>query len=348
MSKDKEQRDGGGAAIGEMERTASDRPNGHRTPEARREASAPALWGGDEPFGLFNTRTFKKLGYCIAVVLSATALQAQQNTSSPGRDRGDLDEVRKVSALIGTDVMNSSNIKMAVLRGLALSPDGTALYAVLGCGGVAGIGETYTAAPLDALGVRHDNGKWAVNLDMTAEDFKKVPAMESENCRELMDTQWVARIDQFFPARADSRGSVQSDERPVHRDRQAVQRLLLATKIRSAKLKNEQNVELGKMEDLLLDWNCRAVFAIIGQGGVLGIGENFIPVPWSKLGFNLNRDANALAVVIDASKEQFDKAPIVKGDKYATMLAPGFAEEVRHYFGVKDQRAATGDAGRAG
>ena len=38
----------------------------------------------------------------------------------------------------------------------------------------------------------------------------------------------------------------------------------------------------------------RAVFAIIRQGGVLGIGESFIPVPWSKLGFNVHRDANAV------------------------------------------------------
>ena len=269
---------------------------------------------------MLNARTFTKLGCSIAVVLCTTALTAQQSTTSPREERGDLDAIRKVSTLIGTDVMNSSSSKIAVLRDLAFSPDGAALYVVLGCGGIAGVGETYTAAPLDALGIHNDNGKWAVDLNMTAEDLKKAPAMKSENCRELTDAQWIARCNQFFRARAASQGTAQAGERRSRPEPQEVQRVLLATKVRSAKLKNNQNVDLGKVEDLLLDRNYRVVFAIIGQGGVLGVGEHYIPVPWSTLSLSINRDANAVAAMINASKDQLEKAPLVKGDSYATLL----------------------------
>lgn len=286
---------------------------------------------------MLDTRTFKKFVCCIAVLLTATTVVAQQDTTSRRREPGDLDAIRKVSTLVGTDVMNSPNSKIAVVRDLVLSPDGTVLYAVLGWGGLAGVAETYTAAPFDALGVRNDDGKWAVNLDMTAEDLKKAPAMQSENCRELMDTQWVARIDQFFRPHAGAQENAQTSDHPVRRERQAVQRVLLATKIRSAKVKNGQNVDMGTVEELLLDRNYRAVFAIVGQGGVLGIGENFIPVPWSKLAFTVNREGNGISAMIDATKDQLEKAPLVKGSNYATLLAPGFAEAVRRYFGVKQQ-----------
>jgi hypothetical protein len=283
---------------------------------------------------MLDTRTSMKLACCIALVLGATTLVAQQSSStSSGRERGDLDRIRKVSTLIGTEVMNTSNSKIAVVRDLALSPDGAVLYVILGYGGVAGVGETYTAAPFDSLGFNQVNGKWAVNLDMTSEDLKKAPAMKSENCRELTDAQWIARVAQFFRPRAGSQVDSRQGDRPAQQERRAVERVLLAKQISGAKFKNNQLEDMGKVENLLLDRRYQAVFAIIGRGGVLGIGQSNIPVPWSKLGFSFDRDARANAVIIEASKDQLDKAPLVKGDNYATLLAPGFAEQVRQHFG---------------
>jgi len=267
-----------------------------------------------------------RLVCCLAVGLVTAALGAQQTTTRPTPKPGDLDEIRKVSTLIGTDVMNRTNAKVAVLRDLALSREGAVLYAILGHGGVAGVGETYTAAPFDLLVIHHENGKWAANLEMTADDLKKAPVLHSENYRELTDPQWTARVDQFFRGR---QGSPKTDLR-------AVEKVFLATKTRGAKLKDVQNQDLGKIEDLLLDKMHRVVFAIIGRGGVLGIGENYIPVPWSKLRLGSNpAEYAAVTVMIDSSKAQLEKAPLVKGDNYATLLAPGFAEQVRQYFGAQ-------------
>jgi hypothetical protein len=99
---------------------------------------------------------------------------------------------------------------------------------------------------------------------MTAEDLKKAPAMKTENCRELSDSQRVARVDQFFRSRSRSSESGQQDDRSLERDRQAVQRVLLATKLRSAKIKNDRNEDLGKLEELLFDSRYRVPFAIKG------------------------------------------------------------------------------------
>jgi PRC-barrel domain len=283
---------------------------------------------------MLNTKSTTKLACCLALALGTASVAAQQTSTAARRNPGDLDQIRKVSRLIGTDVMNHSNTKIGVLRDLAVSPEGAILYAVLSYGGVAGVGETYTAAPFDLMGVRHDSGKWAVKLDMTTDVLKKAPTMHSENCRELGDAQWIARLDEFFKAQGQSPNHGDRKVEPGQRERRTVERTLLATKIRAARLKNSQNEELGNIEDLLLNGMHHVVFVIVGRGGVLGVGENFIPIPWSKLGLSANRENGTVMASIDTSKADFEKAPLVKGDNYTTLLAPGFAEEVRHYFGV--------------
>jgi hypothetical protein len=208
------------------------------------------------------------------------------------------------------------------------------LYAVLGYSGVAGVGETYTAMPIDLLGVRQDSGKWAANLDVTSEDLKKAPAIKSENYRELTDPQWIARVDQFVRTHAESLHHPDRTRASERREERIVQRVLLATKIKGASLQNAQDQNLGKVEDLLLDRTHQVAFVIIGRGGLLGIGENYVPVPWEKLSLGANRETAAVTVTIDATKAQLEMAPLVKGSNYATLMAPGFAEQVRRYFGV--------------
>jgi PRC-barrel domain len=294
---------------------------------------------------MLNTKTTVKLACSIAFALGTVALAAQQKATLAGGERGDLDEIRKVSTLIGTHVMNRANTKIADFRDVVFSPEGAVMYAVLGYGGVVGVGETLTVAPFDALEVRLADGKWAVNLDMTAEDLKKAPTIQSENYRELTDPQWIARVDQFFRPRIESPGKSEPGTVPAQRERRPVERVLLATKLRAAKPKNSQNEELGKLEDLLLDGRNRVVFVILGRGGVLGVGENYIPIPWSKLGLGYNQENAAVTVTIDTTKAQLEKAPLIKGDNYATLLAPGFADGVRRYFGVTGRDATTGAEG---
>jgi hypothetical protein len=294
---------------------------------------------------MLDTKMTLKIACCMAFALGTAAMAAQQRSTATSGERGDLDEIRKISTLIGTDVMNRANTKVGDLRDLVLSPGGDVLYAVLGYGGVGGIGQTYTAVPFHALEVRHTGDKWGVQLDTTADDLKKAPTIQSENYREFTDPQWVARVHQFFCPRGESNARPEKGTGPAQRELRAVEQVLLATKIRDSRLKNPQNEDLGRIEDLLLDRMHRVAFLIVGRGGALGVGEHYIPVPWSKLGISTKPENAAVTVSVDATKAQLEKAPVLKGDNYATLLAPGFADEVRHYFGVISHGATTG-AGR--
>ncbi|MGO9467903.1 MAG: PRC-barrel domain-containing protein [Isosphaeraceae bacterium] len=283
---------------------------------------------------MLDTKRTVELACCIALALGAVAHAAQQRIARAAGERGDLDQIRKVSTLIGTHVVNreKADNQIADLRDLVISPDGMVRYAVLGVGGIAGVGQTYTAAPFDLLSVRLDDDKWSVVLGMTIEQLKKSPAIQSENYRELTDPQWIARVDEFFRTHGESPHEPRRETRPAQREHRAFERVILATKIRAANLKNGQNEELGKVEDLLLDQQHRVVFVILTRGGVAGIGEQYVPVPWSNLNLDSNQENLAVTFLLDARKAELEKAPLIKGDNYATLLGPGFAEQVRRYF----------------
>jgi hypothetical protein len=290
-----------------------------------------------------DTRLTVKLACFMALALGTTAA-AQQRTVPAPEERGDLDAIRRVSTLIGTPVVDRADTKVAHLRDLLLSPGGDVLYVVLGCGGVGGVGESYTAAPVNALAIRPADGKWDVRLDMTADDLKKAPAIKSENYREFNDPQWVARVHRFFRAEEPAQARTDEVSRPAARP-PGVEWVILATKVLGSRLRNPQDEDLGKIEDLLLNRMHRVAFLIIGRGGVLSIGEHYIAVPWSRTGLSTNPATAAVTVSIDATKAQIEKAPLVKGENYATLLDHGFADQVRHYFETLGHQATTGTRG---
>jgi len=286
-------------------------------------------------------------GILLAASLSGR-VQAQQAGADHGA-RADLDAIRKVSALRKASVLNQANEKVATVSDLILSPDGKIHYAVLGVGGVVGIGTKYTAIPWSKLDARDVNGKWAVNLNMTKDALEKAPMFESDNYKELTNPQWVARVRDFFAAQGGSAASTRDSNRPADSP-EGLTTVLRASKIIGATLRNSHDDNLGSVEDLLLDRHDRVAFAIVGHGGVLGIGENYIPVPWTKLKLNYRPEDTHIVALIDSTKDQLEKAPLVKGDSYATMLAPGFTDQVYRFFGTEKRWAnakPTGDGGRA-
>jgi len=268
-------------------------------------------------------------GMVLAASLAGQA-RAQQTTTEHG-DRAQLDEIRKVSALRKADILNRANEKIASVSDLILTQDGKVQYAVLSVGGVVGIGAKYTAIPWEKLDIRHVNNKWAVNLPLTKEALEHAPLIESDNYRELTNAQWVSRMREYFATQLGPGAAKEGDRKATSPE--ATTTMYRASKILGAALRNAQSENLGSVEDLLLDRNSKVAFAIVGHGGVLGIGESYIPVPWSKLSFT-DREDTGLVATINSNKEQLEKAPLVNGDTYATMLAPGFTEQVYRFFGT--------------
>ena len=65
---------------------------------------------------------------------------------------------------------------------------------------------------------------------------------------------------------------------------------ILASKVKGTNVYNTADEKIGHVEDVVLDKQTnRIMFAALGFGGFLGIGEKFHPVPWSMLTYSKDK-----------------------------------------------------------
>lgn len=84
-------------------------------------------------------------------------------------------------------------------------------------------------------------------------------------------------------------------------------RAILASKVKGTTVYNTQGDKIGTVEDVVLDkMSDHIMFAALGFGGVLGVGEKYAPVPWSMLNYEPERGG----YVVSLSQEMIKKAPV--------------------------------------
>ena len=77
------------------------------------------------------------------------------------------------------------------------------------------------------------------------------------------------------------------------------------------------NVALGSIDDIVMGpEGGKIAYLIVARGGVFGIGEHHVPVPWGN--FKVTPNLNIL--VLDTSKGDMDKAPQIKDGRLAPPL----------------------------
>jgi sporulation protein YlmC with PRC-barrel domain len=79
-----------------------------------------------------------------------------------------------------------------------------------------------------------------------------------------------------------------------------------AKKVIGTSVKDTKGDKIGVVEDLVLDKQTNTIlFAVVGFGGVLGMGEKFHPLPWAVLNYDEDEDA----YVVPYSQEELKAAP---------------------------------------
>jgi sporulation protein YlmC with PRC-barrel domain len=79
-----------------------------------------------------------------------------------------------------------------------------------------------------------------------------------------------------------------------------------AERVIGTEVKDTSGNSIGKIEDIVLEkTDNKIMFAVVGFGGLLGVGEKYHPLPWSVLDY----DPNQNAFVVPYTKEQLEAAP---------------------------------------
>lgn len=79
-----------------------------------------------------------------------------------------------------------------------------------------------------------------------------------------------------------------------------------ASKVKGTTVYNTSGEKIGHVEDVILDKQSdRIMFAALGFGGILGMGERYAPVPWALLDYNEDKNG----YVIPLSEATIKAAP---------------------------------------
>jgi hypothetical protein len=81
----------------------------------------------------------------------------------------------RASKLIGTSVVNTANETVGDINEVVLTKDGKIAAAILGVGGVLGMGEREVAVEFSSLRLKQDGGKTLVTIDATKDALRNAP-----------------------------------------------------------------------------------------------------------------------------------------------------------------------------
>jgi sporulation protein YlmC with PRC-barrel domain len=101
-----------------------------------------------------------------------------------------------------------------------------------------------------------------------------------------------------------------------------------AKKVIGTSVKDPAGATIGKIEDIVLDkLSNNIMFAVVGFGGFLGMGEKFHPLPWSTLDY----DEELNGYVVNLTKDQLEAAPAYTMDELTQGDGTQFRERVYEY-----------------
>lgn len=107
---------------------------------------------------------------------------------------------------------------------------------------------------------------------------------------------------------------------------------------------NQQNEALGELSDLAISADGHVCYGILGSGGVLGIGESYVAVPWKML--NLSTDGDTQIFRLNVSKADLDQAPKFTRDNWQELNNPEWLTKVDKHFKYEDSAKKAKEDGK--
>ena len=106
---------------------------------------------------------------------------------------------------------------------------------------------------------------------------------------------------------------------------------ILASKVKGTPVYNTSGEKVGTVEDVVLDKTSNNImFAVLGSGGVLGVGEKYRPIPWSVLDY----DPKMGGYVVPMDRDRLDKAPAYRMEDLTLHDGAAVRNETFSYYKV--------------
>lgn len=102
-----------------------------------------------------------------------------------------------------------------------------------------------------------------------------------------------------------------------------------ASDLMGMKVTNDQGEQLGDVNDIVISDTGRVQYLILSQGGVPGIGNKMIPVPFFAV--RVNTMGNEV-ILSNIDKKKLEQAPSFTKEEWQSIGGPDFEEKVYSYY----------------
>src|SRR5580693_5550426 len=99
-----------------------------------------------------------------------------------------------------------------------------------------------------------------------------------------------------------------------------------------SKVVNQQNQDLGKIEDVVIDAAAgRITYAVLSFGGFLGMGDKYFAIPWEAFRFHVTEKRATLNV----DKKLLENAPGFDKEDWPNMTDSSWGSQIFSHYGYK-------------
>lgn len=121
------------------------------------------------------------------------------------------------------------------------------------------------------------------------------------------------------------------ENKPTESEKVVTVKAYRVSKLEGMDVKNKAGDELGAINELVLDVeDGKVLYAAVSVGGVLGVGDKLIAVPWKEL--KIKYDENETYFVVDIDKAKIEAAPGFDQDNWPDVADPKWREDINKYY----------------
>ncbi len=113
-------------------------------------------------------------------------------------------------------------------------------------------------------------------------------------------------------------------------NKSALKKSCMASDLIGMTVKSKQNEELGEVQDLIINQSGRIQYMVLSHGGILGVGDDRIPIPFNDAKVDSDQEIVTLNKV---DKQMLTNAPKFSDDDWNRVGDPQFDEKMRGFYG---------------
>jgi sporulation protein YlmC with PRC-barrel domain len=277
---------------------------------------------------------------CASTFLFAEDKSKIQQDTKISESKASSVTTHKANEMIGASVQNKSGEKLGTIRDLAFEmPSGKLAYLIVASGGILGLGADFHAVPPKAF-AHETTAARVLTLDMTKEQWEGSPKFKKDQLtglnahREQIEKHFADAGKDDLKAQAkigDAKAEVKIKTPDISASAKSDAKsdtLRLASDLIGKQVVTQQNEDVGKVSDLLVDMkSSKVAFAIISTGTLLKPADTRYAVATQNLSFGTEKNK----IMLNADRNALEKAELFDAEKWeATGTTSGTAGIFRY------------------